>query len=212
MTSPSVFQIRIELLDIEPPIWRRIQVLDTCTFWELHTAIQCAFGWNDSHAHEFWAPTCRGEFLFFGVPTRGVSGVQAGWKHHVRDHLSERSPQLKYAYGKGDRWWHTLTLEAIVRAKPGKSYPRCTDGERAAPPNDCHGPPGYASLLKILANTGHREPRSSREWAAKERGARGIFNPEAFDEQRVKFADPDKRLFHFLTITGEVWDMIVLPR
>jgi len=48
-----VLQIRVELLRIEPLIWRRIQVPGNYTFWDLHVAIQSAFGWNDTHLHEF---------------------------------------------------------------------------------------------------------------------------------------------------------------
>lgn len=45
MAQPaSILQFRIELLGIEPLIWRRIQVPDTYTFWDLHVAIQSAFG------------------------------------------------------------------------------------------------------------------------------------------------------------------------
>ena len=37
-----VYQFKISLLEIKPLIWRRIQVLETYTFWNLHVAIQDA--------------------------------------------------------------------------------------------------------------------------------------------------------------------------
>jgi hypothetical protein len=48
-----ILQFRIELLGIQPLIWRRIQVPGEYTFWDLYVAIQSAFAWNDSHLHEF---------------------------------------------------------------------------------------------------------------------------------------------------------------
>ncbi len=36
-----------------PPIWRRIQVPDYYTFWDLHASIQNAMGWLDLHLHAF---------------------------------------------------------------------------------------------------------------------------------------------------------------
>lgn len=45
---PSILQFRIELLEIAPPIWRRIQVPADSSFWDLHVAIQDAMGWTDS--------------------------------------------------------------------------------------------------------------------------------------------------------------------
>ena len=48
-----VLEFRVEVRGIKPPIWRRIQVSGSCTFWELHSAIQDAMGWLDSHLHAF---------------------------------------------------------------------------------------------------------------------------------------------------------------
>ncbi len=36
----NVYQFRIELQEITPAVWRRIQVPETYTFWDLHVAIQ----------------------------------------------------------------------------------------------------------------------------------------------------------------------------
>jgi len=49
----QVYQFKITLKDSKPPIWRRIQVPETYTFWDLHVAIQDAMGWIDYHLHEF---------------------------------------------------------------------------------------------------------------------------------------------------------------
>ncbi|RJS71562.1 plasmid pRiA4b ORF-3 family protein [Methanophagales archaeon] len=48
-----VFQFKITLKGIKPPIWRQIQVQEIYTFWDLHVAIQDAMGWDDYHLHEF---------------------------------------------------------------------------------------------------------------------------------------------------------------
>ena len=51
-TAATVFQFKITLKEIKPPIWRRIQVKD-CTLDELHEHIQTAMGWTNSHLHQF---------------------------------------------------------------------------------------------------------------------------------------------------------------
>jgi hypothetical protein len=48
----SVYQFKITLKEIQPPIWRRIQVKD-CTLDNLHEHIQTAMGWTNSHLHKF---------------------------------------------------------------------------------------------------------------------------------------------------------------
>ncbi|GAH94095.1 unnamed protein product [marine sediment metagenome] len=41
----KVYQFKITLKDIKPPIWRKIQVPKTYTFYDLHVAIQDSMGW-----------------------------------------------------------------------------------------------------------------------------------------------------------------------
>ena len=48
-----VARIRIELQEIEPRIWRRIDVPLSSTLLALHDFVQFAFRWTDSHLFEF---------------------------------------------------------------------------------------------------------------------------------------------------------------
>ena len=50
--TSTVFQIKMTLKGIDPPIWRRIQTKD-CTLDELHALIQLAMGWEFEHPHAF---------------------------------------------------------------------------------------------------------------------------------------------------------------
>ena len=45
--------LKITLQEIQPPIWRRIQVLGSIKLCCLHSAFQVAMGWTDSHLHQF---------------------------------------------------------------------------------------------------------------------------------------------------------------
>ena len=196
----AILQLRVELQHIEPLIWRRLQVPGDCTFWDLHVAIQSAFAWNDSHLHEF-RPVGQGDGKpRFGLPFNDFDDHPplAGWEHRVAEVLTRANPRLEYEYDFGDGWEHLIVLEDILEAAPGKSYPRCTAGERAGPPDDCGGPPGYASLLATLADPEDPDHAEWQRWAAMQKGLRGRFDPEAFDEQKVKFANPAPRLKRLL--------------
>ena len=48
-----VYQLHIELANIEPCIWRTLLVPDTLKLSKLDRVIQEAFGWTNSHLHEF---------------------------------------------------------------------------------------------------------------------------------------------------------------
>ena len=200
MTTSAILQLRIELLDIEPLIWRRLQIPGDYTFWDLHVAIQSAFAWTDTHLHEFRPCNRRDGTPRLGMPLEEFEDDPPlpAWEHRVADVLTRTNPRLEYEYDFGDGWRHLITLEEVLTAAPGKKYPRCAAGERSAPPDDCGGSGGYESLLETLADSEDPEYASSHVWAASQKGIRGKFDPEAFDEQRVKFANPAPRLKRLL--------------
>ena len=47
------FTLNVELQNIDPPIWRRIEVEGTESRRKLHHILQAAFGWEDTHLHDF---------------------------------------------------------------------------------------------------------------------------------------------------------------
>ena len=47
------WQLKVELLDVRPTVWRRLIVPERIALPKLHQAFQEAFGWTDSHLHEF---------------------------------------------------------------------------------------------------------------------------------------------------------------
>ncbi len=49
----AVYQLKVSLRDIEPLIWRRIQVSEDTKLPRLHRVLQLLFNWEDYHLHEF---------------------------------------------------------------------------------------------------------------------------------------------------------------
>ncbi|MBP1765040.1 MAG: plasmid pRiA4b family protein, partial [Firmicutes bacterium] len=52
----KAYQIKIELVDSEPLIWRRVIIPADVTFRRLHDTIQFSMDWWDSHLYEFEFP------------------------------------------------------------------------------------------------------------------------------------------------------------
>ncbi|MEJ5376861.1 MAG: plasmid pRiA4b ORF-3 family protein [bacterium] len=155
-----VYQFKITLEGIKPPVWRRIQVPETYTFWDLHMAIQDAMGWSNDHLHEFrMVNPCTGGTERIGIPDHGGWGppVAAGKRRNIASYFSEANPKAKYVYDFGDNWLHTVRLEKILDRQPGVKYPVCVGGRRACPPEDCGGVPGYEELLKTQRHPSHEE-------------------------------------------------------
>ena len=82
---------------------------------------------------------------------------------------------------------YEVTLEAVLPGSKGVKYPRCVDGARVGPPEDCGGPPGYQSVLEVLANPHGPEYAEMLEWLG------GRFDPETFNPKRVRFDNPKER-------------------
>ena len=130
-------------------IWRRLVVPSDLTLYDMHRAIQIAFGWEDYHLHAFEA---HGRYY---------RTEWTGQRHHVEDGdelreltLADLSLRLRqkilYEYDFGDFWEHEVRIEAREAADPKKPYPVCIGGARAGPPEDVGGPGGYDHLLERL--------------------------------------------------------------
>ena len=142
-SSPTVLQIRIDLDDAKPPIWRRLDLRADLTLDIVHQVVQDAFGWSDSHLHRFalGGSVWDRDAQLFLCPFDVAEGEEEGTpEEQVRlDHaLSEAGDVLRYVYDYGDDWQLTLRLEATRSAVPGTPPAVCTDGRRAAPPEDSH--------------------------------------------------------------------------
>lgn len=188
----TVWQFKVTLQDIRPQIWRRIQVPSAYSFWDLHVAIQDAFGWLDCHLHEFriQRPDSN-QPIRIGIPDdspfEGDELALPGWEIALGDYLSSESPSAEYIYDFGDDWRHAVRLEKALPADPGDRYPICIGGARHCPPEDVGGPFGYLEFLQAIGNPDHPAHESYLEWVGE------AFDPEAFDPAEVRFDNPKKR-------------------
>lgn len=185
----QVYQFKITLKGIRPPIWRRIQVPETYTFWDLHVAIQDAMGWLDCHLHEFeMVNPSTGSNVSIGIPDENFGReVLPGWKQKIADYFSMENKQADYVYDFGDNWLHKIRLKTILPRQENINYPNCIKGKRACPPEDCGGTWGYEEFLEIIKTPNHEKHEEILEWIG------GEFDSEHFDVREVIFADPGER-------------------
>jgi len=205
-----VYQFKVTLKDIRPPIWRRIQVPESYSFWDLHVAIQAAMGWLDYHLHvfEIFNPK-KGIKEEIGIPDEewGLADVEmhAGWEKKISKYFTLENNKAFYTYDFGDDWRHEVVLEKILPKDKDATYPLCIKGKRACPPEDCGGVWGYQDLLEILSDPDDEQYDEQMEWLG------GEFDPEHFDIPEIKFEDPDERLKSVLKEDDDDWDDTDLP-
>lgn len=185
----KAYQIKIELIDSEPQIWRRIIVPAEITFKRLHDTIQFAMGWWDYHLYEFEFPeeklriTCDDEkfdeWKYYSAkyktvkPTKkedpgGIIGRMLKMKLKKSqstkiDKYLAKYAIFEYVYDFGDHWQHQIQIERVIDDYLF-GYPQVLEGEGACPPEDVGGIGGYEEFLEAWNNPRHPEHDSVREW------------------------------------------------
>jgi len=166
----QVYRVKIVLQGVDPPIWRRVDIAGDITLRKLHGIVQAAMGWGNAHQHLFIAG--QGEY---GVTYPDFSSTISDERRATLAGMAAEGDRFIYVYDFGDDWNHELAIEKTFAAEPDTYYPRLIAGERACPPEDCGGPPGYARLLTALA-----KPQNAEHDELLARLGNN-FEPEAFD-------------------------------
>lgn len=189
----TVFQFKITLIGSKPPVWRRIQVPGSYTFYDLHLAIQNAMGWTDSHLHAFeldgGARPLRIESPY-AADELFEEAADFTTEAALSKYLGTEGASAVYEYDFGDGWRHSVGLEKILPKAPGADYPLCLEGRRACPPEDCGGLGGYEDCVRLaggempLDDEGENE--RLKDWL-------GDWDPEEFAPGEVVFEDPRER-------------------
>jgi hypothetical protein len=169
------FVFHVALRDIEPAIWRRLRAPADVSLARLHDILQIAFGWTNSHLHDFLVGDVRIGMLdiedeFFAIDEHAAPFGA----------VARQDTQIRYRYDFGDDWEHEIPVEAVLESGPETI--ECLGGARACPPEDCGGTSGYEHLVEVLSKPRHPEHKEMREWV----GPR--FDPERFDIKAVNKA------------------------
>ena len=177
--NEMIFQSKVTILDIDPPIWRSLLLPPAANLAELHHVVQAAFGWLDCHLHEFIIGG-----LAYGAPEMAREAVTEDDARmfeatgvRLRDFDLYHVPGVRflYHYDFGDSWLHLVEFEQLVDRDPSLNYPTCIGGARHRPPEDVGGTAGYGEFLEAWHDPAHAEHRAMRKWAGRR------FQPEKFD-------------------------------
>ncbi|MFH0959121.1 MAG: plasmid pRiA4b ORF-3 family protein [Pseudomonadota bacterium] len=165
------YLLKIQLLDIEPKIWRRFLVPANITLDRLHDVIQIVMGWTNSHLHEFTI----GKKRYTEFRESKEDGLECG-RYRLVDLIKQKNRTFRYLYDFGDGWEHELTIEENNYFNPERGIElTCLEGERACPPEDVGGVPGYVEFCKILKDPHNEEYETYMEWSG------GDYDSERFD-------------------------------
>ena len=142
--TSGIYQLKITLEGVRPPIWRRVLAPGGIRLDALHTVIQIAMGWTDSHPHKFvkggnqWALPHGGEDVY--------SEKLDEREFQLHELLTRAGESLLYVYDFGDDWRHKVVLEKILTDSEGPRRPTCVGGKRTGPPEDIGGIYGFVEM------------------------------------------------------------------
>jgi len=151
---------------------RCLRVPANITFKNLHTLIQRAFDWKNSHLHSFglfkqWSenPYARPdiELVTFINPFEDNADVNLIESQTLDKYVPEYR-KILYRYDFGDDWRHYIEVETIIDDCE-EELPILLFGEGDAPPEDVGGPGGFADFLEIIADPNHEEHEEMKLWA-----------------------------------------------
>jgi hypothetical protein len=200
--SAEIYQFKVTLIGLTPPIWRRIHVSGGYSLAQLHRALQAVMSWEDYHLYMFRIGSKK-----YGPPDVDCDD-DLGLIDAKRARLSAVIPNVgatvTYVYDYGDDWEHELLLEAILMSDSDAMYPCCIAGERRCPPEDVGGIGGYTDYLEATADPNHEEHEQVMMW-------RGPFDPEEFSVEKInqelakKFrSKPRAATPHSITLTPKL--------
>jgi hypothetical protein len=174
----GVYVVRMTVRGIQPRIWRQLHLRDTMWLSRLHEAIQIAFGWFDYQTHVFHIGDRR-----LGNPgQRGHAAIEDDRDVRLVELARSGTGRWAYEYCFAPGWQVDIRIEKTTAAEKGAKYPRCIDGARAGPPEDCGGLEGYRDMLICLK---HPETDLGNEWR---KLVGSDFDPEQCDLRAINVA------------------------
>lgn len=186
--NPTVWwQVRIELLDVTPRVWRRLLIPEDLKLPKLHYVLRTCMGWAGGHLHEF---VLGGKRYSSHDPDYSDELEQLDEQRVVLcDAIGTESRCFDYIYDFGDNWHHVVIVEdPYVGYSDSSLRIRCIDGENACPPEDVGGPGGYVDFLAAIVDPKHEEHTHYLDWVG------GSFEPTRFDITDVNLLLDDIKL------------------
>lgn len=162
----KAYQLKIQIQDSHPPIWRRLIVPAGLSFSQLSIVLNEAMGWCGYHLSSF---------EFFHQKIRIEEKIEEydawGWDEYdlleagetLIDEFLDDEKWFTYIYDFGDYWKHRVTIEKVLTDYE-KNYAQIIKYKEDTPYEDCGGIYGYYELLEILDEPKHPEYEQMKEW------------------------------------------------
>jgi hypothetical protein len=132
--AATILQVKVWLTGISPMVWRRVLVPSSFALRELHGVIQVAMSWEGIHLYDFRLRAAH--YGSWEVASSSPDVTLAVLR--IR-----KDARFIYEYDLNIPWRHEVRIEERLEPDARKTYPVCTGGGGACPPEDCGGPESF---------------------------------------------------------------------
>ncbi len=178
--NAEIYQVDISILNLEPVIWRQVEVPSDISLADFHLIIQKVMGWSNKHKHRFAKDTT------FYSPSSEMLDEEFSCVEYNNIKLNELLEVVKdkviYDYDFKDNWAHEILLNSRMAPEAGVTYPRVLDGEGNCPPESCGGVDGFNEILDVLDNPDHMDYEDTIEFLGSD------YDPDFFDVEAANSA------------------------
>lgn len=194
----KAYQYLVTLEHVKPQVWRQIILPADLDFYDLHSVIQTAMGWTDSHLFGFSLKEKESNHIiqlvgddetveehfarakhYMQHPPEQDSYEYSMYQRFIRkqvllardvtlDSYVEQNLEFRYTYDFGDSWDHLVKIEKVLDDYADET-PTLIAGKGDCPPEDVGGPPGYDEFKRVMRDKQDPEHMHMKEWA-KEQG------------------------------------------
>ena len=181
-----IYHLYVELEESKPLVWRRIVVPAKYNLYQLHMALQGAFGWENRHLFEFCEKDLP-DAIVYGIPDDQDSATEIvdAKKTKMSRVFKNAGQKYSYIYDFGNYWKHQIIFEKSEAKE--MDAPFCLGGEGACPPEDVGGMHGYHEMLEAFEKAGSKERDQYRQWL-------GLVEGEKWDADFCSIREVNKRL------------------
>lgn len=182
--SFNVLRFKIEVIDISPKIWRRIQIPKFYNFQEFHVAIIETMRWPEPDSYLFRLHDIDpANFLAIDPQYAKVLDIKDSFVKGVKS-------KATYVYGSNQEYCLELICETECKAMNPAFYPKLLEGKRASPFLNFGGTPKYKELCDTIFSRPSQKRQETLDWLKSLNIE--LWHIEIFDPSVIVYTDKHK--------------------
>lgn len=154
----NILQLKVQLKDFKPSIYRTFLISENSNFRDLHTYIQDAFGFYDYHLWKFYKRDAKMNNILEIIVKDDVyhefSDFAASYQHSFEPEVTLSEifikiglEKISYEYDFGDGWDFNIELQKNLTPIEESEYPQLLKSKWGKIVEDCWGVYGYKELI-----------------------------------------------------------------